>query len=136
MLIIEHRYYGYSQPFGNWDLENLWYHTTENALADIAFFLSSINDDLVFRYGGKKRKIFVMGGSYPGAMAAWMRYKYPHIVDGALASSAVVNAVDDMWAYDTVAWEAMSKSGKFCVDEIEWLVKYNDDLFKSDPVKY
>jgi len=39
MLIIEHRYYGYSQPFGNWDLENLRYHTTENALADIATFL-------------------------------------------------------------------------------------------------
>jgi len=100
MLIIEHRYYGYSQPFKTWDLSNLSYLTTENALADIALFLTSINNDLMNRYGGKKRKIFVMGGSYPGALAAWMRYKYPHIVDGALASSAVVKAIDDMWEYD------------------------------------
>jgi len=97
MLILEHWYYGYSQPFNDWELENMRYLTVENALADIALFLSTINDDLIWWYGGKKRKIFVMGGSYPGALAAWMRYKYPHIVDGALASSAVVNAIQDMY---------------------------------------
>ena len=40
-------------------------------------------------------------------MTAWVWYKYPHIVDGALASSAVVLAIEDMWKYDTVAYEAM-----------------------------
>lgn len=100
MLILEHRYYGYSQPFGDWELKNLEYLTAENALADIALFLKSINDDLVHRFGGKRRKTIVMGGSYPGALSAWMRYKYPHIVDASLASSAVVKAIDDMWEYD------------------------------------
>ena len=73
-----------------------------------------MNKDLVSRYGGKKWKIIFMGGSYPGALAAWAWYKYPHIIDGALASSAVVNAIDDMWEYDTVAYEAMLKSGPDC----------------------
>lgn len=31
-----------------------------------------------------------IGGSYPGALAAWYRYQYPHLVIGALSSSGVV----------------------------------------------
>ncbi len=31
-----------------------------------------------------------MGGSYPGALAGWFRYKYPHLTVGSLASSGVV----------------------------------------------
>jgi len=89
-----------SQPFKDWKTENLKYLTIDNALADIAAFLSQINDDLVYRYGGKKRKIFVIGGSYPGAVSAWVWYKYPHIIDGALSSSGVVNAVEDLFKYD------------------------------------
>jgi pimeloyl-ACP methyl ester carboxylesterase len=97
MLVLEHRYYGKSQPFEDWSVPNLRYLNIENALADIAAFLTSMNEDLVMRYGGERRKTFVIGGSYPGAVSAWVRYKYPHIIDGALSSSGVVNAVEDLF---------------------------------------
>jgi hypothetical protein len=74
-----------------------------------------------------------MGGSYPGALAAWARYKYPHIIDGAIASSAVVNAIDDMWQYDTVAYEAMMKSGPECPKMVEDICKWNDLLYETYP---
>lgn len=34
-----------------------------------------------------------IGGSYPGAMAAWFRNRYPHLTIGSLSSSGVVLAV-------------------------------------------
>ena len=44
--------------------------------------------------------MIVIGGSYPGALSAWFKYKYPHIADGAWASSAVIKAVEDFFEYD------------------------------------
>ena len=59
-----------------------------------------------------------MGGSYPGAMSAWFRYKYPHIAMGSLASSAVVQAIADYRAYDDHVYTATMWSGKECTDRI------------------
>lgn len=41
-----------------------------------------------------------IGGSYPGALSAWFRYKYPHLTIGAIASSAVILAIEDMKDFD------------------------------------
>ena len=79
VYFIEHRYYGDSlpNPF-TWD-----YLSTEQVLYDYADIIMQLRPS-------NSTPVVVMGASYAGMLAAWMRMKYPHVVDGAIASSAPV----------------------------------------------
>jgi pimeloyl-ACP methyl ester carboxylesterase len=70
LFVVEHRYYGESQPYDDWSLDNLVHLSSEQALADLAVFLNANN-------AGPDRKTMVIGGSYPGALSAWFRVHYP-----------------------------------------------------------
>ena len=63
------------------------------ALEDMAHFISSMSDE----HGLSTWITF--GGSYPGALSAWMRLKFPDLVTGAVASSAPVHAKLDFHEY-------------------------------------
>jgi len=64
--------------------KNLKYLSSEQALADLAYFIESKKEEFKLT----NNKWIVFGGSYPGALAAWFRLKYPHLAYGAVASSA------------------------------------------------
>ena len=93
-MTLEHRYYGQSLPFKEQSLswQNLKYLNSEQALKDLAYFMNAMKKNQNYGITDKTPWI-TMGGSYPGALSAWFRYKYPHLTIGAIASSAVVLAV-------------------------------------------
>ena len=72
--------------------------------------------------------MIAIGGSYPGAVSAWMRYKFPHIVDWALSSSGVINAIEDFYMYDHQVYDSLAESGSHCTDTLEQIATYWDDL--------
>lgn len=82
----EHRYYGKSLPFGkdSFSKENIGFLSIEQALADYAELVKFIKKDMEAEHCS----VFAFGGSYGGMLTGYMRYKYPHIIDGGVASSA------------------------------------------------
>lgn len=67
------------------------YLSSEQALKDLAYFLNEVNVNQLFNVNNNPW--IPIGGSYPGALSAWFRYKYPHLSIGAIASSAVILAI-------------------------------------------
>lgn len=56
--------------------DNMQYLNVDQALADVAYFI----DNRKSEYNITDSKVIVFGGSYAGNMAAWIRIKYPHII--------------------------------------------------------
>lgn len=99
LLGVEHRFYGASLNDDGLQLEELQYLSSQQALADLASFTRHIKD----KYGIPDQAPWIcFGGSYPGALSAWFRLKYPHLVQGAVASSAPVQAVVNFEGYNQV----------------------------------
>uniref|UniRef100_A0A0B7A1H0 Serine protease K12H4.7 n=1 Tax=Arion vulgaris TaxID=1028688 RepID=A0A0B7A1H0_9EUPU len=92
-VLLEHRFYGKSYPTTDMSVENLQFLSSEQALADLAVFINDLKQKLSFP------KVITFGGSYPGSLSAWFRLKYPHLVDGAVASSAPLLAIVDFTDY-------------------------------------
>ena len=126
VLALEHRFYGASQPFGDLSTEHLRYLTTDQALNDLAYFINWAQNDPVLNIG-TERPWITYGGSYPGALSAWFRYKFPHLTAGAVASSAVINAIEDYTEYDHQLYLSALKSGKWCAERIQEINAYVED---------
>lgn len=102
-------------PFGkdsfNKDNGNLRYLAVTQVFEDYVALLEKLKaDDATL----KNKAVIAFGGSYGGMLSAWMRMKYPHQIQGALASSAPVlwfKGVIDNTAYTKVASKIIKKDG-------------------------
>ncbi|KAK0082423.1 hypothetical protein PV325_010410, partial [Microctonus aethiopoides] len=128
MYYTEHRYYGKSRPVRNTKPENLQFLNVDQALADIAYFIEKKK----FELDKFNQSVIVFGGSYSGNMAAWSRLKYPHLIQGALASSAPIHAKADFFEYYEVVSDLLRKYDEQCrndvksaIDTVELLLSHN-----------
>ena len=100
-VILEHRYYGESWPVEDTTTENLRFLTTDQALADTAYFAQHVvfpgleDKDL----SANGTAWIAYGGSYAGAFVAFLRKLYPEVFWGAISSSGVTQAIWDYWRY-------------------------------------
>jgi len=114
-VTLEHRFYGDSRPFSNLTTDNLKYLSSEQALADAAVFIHHMRQIFPDSKG-----VVAFGGSYPGALAAWLRLKYPTLIDLSIATSAPVLAVEDMVSYLEVVDKTIAQiSGQLCDNAIQ-----------------
>ncbi|XP_027135967.1 thymus-specific serine protease [Larimichthys crocea] len=96
LLALEHRFYGDSINPDGLKTENLADLSSQQALVDLAVFHQYISQSFNLSH---RNTWLSFGGSYSGALSAWFRGKFPHLVYGAVASSAPVKARLDFSAY-------------------------------------
>ncbi|CAN1277486.1 Lysosomal Pro-X carboxypeptidase [Linum perenne] len=124
LVFIEHRFYGKSIPFGG-DKQNayndsrkLGYLSSTQALADFATLIVDLKKNL----SATESPVVVFGGSYGGMLAAWFRLKYPHIVIGALASSAPILDFDDLtspYSFNSIVTRDFKSESESCYRTIK-----------------
>ncbi|KAI1437330.1 serine carboxypeptidase S28-domain-containing protein [Xylaria sp. CBS 124048] len=127
VIIMEHRYWGQSSPFEELTVENLQYLTLENSIKDNSYFAN--NFDAPFDETGKstaKDAPWVYtGGSYPGALAAWIANKDPGTFWAYYGTSGVVQAVSNFWQYFVPVHEATPQN---CSSDINTVINYVDGV--------
>lgn len=126
VVALEHRYFGESHPFEELTAQNLKFLTSDQALADLAYFIETYIHD---NYHGKRPTVLVVGGSYPGTLSSYFRLKYPHIANFSWASSPPLLVKNNFTEYDKHCAEVLKSRSMQCYINTK---KIFDDL-NNDP---
>jgi hypothetical protein len=126
VVVVEHRYWGESTPCTDYGAKCLQHLTLNNSIADLVRFAEEV--ELPFDSNGTsnadKAPWIMVGGSYPGALAAWTAA----VADGTFwaywASSGPVQAMD-YWQYFNPIQEGMPKN---CSKDISLVIDHIDSI--------
>lgn len=127
-IVLEHRFFGLSNPYPNLDVSSFQYHTIAQAIEDNVYFAKNVvlpqdNGDSV---GPDKAPWIMIGGSYPGALVSWTMAAHPDVFWIGYSSSGVVQVQIDFWQYYEPIRENMPKN---CSADVEAVITYVDKVF-------
>ena len=131
-VILENRYYGDSYPVENSTTDNLRFLTTEQTLADNAYF--SKNAFFANATGGGNLTApghpwILYGGSLAGAQTAFSLVEYEGLLWGGIAASAVIHAVEGYPEW----YNPIQKNGPSdCIARINKIVDNFDTLVRTN----
>ncbi|KAJ7603739.1 serine carboxypeptidase S28-domain-containing protein [Roridomyces roridus] len=127
-IILEHRFYGLSNPFPNLSVESLRVHTIQQAIDDLEYFAQNVV--LPMPNGGNLKPSttpwILVGASYSGALTSWTMVDKPRLFAAGYASSAVVEAIFDFWQYFEPERSFMAAN---CSADIKAVVSHIDKVF-------
>lgn len=130
VILIEHRYWGDSSPYEKLTVENLQQLTLENAVKDLTYFAHNVK--LPFDPKGTsspKNAPWVLSGcSYSGALAAWVNAVDPGTFWSYHCSSAVVEAMEELWEYFDVTEQAIPRN---CSADFQRVIRYVDRVLTN-----
>ena len=106
LATLEHRFYGGSLPKPDLTVDSLRLLSSQQALADLSAFVQALRVQTGLT-DAKTSPLVTFGGSYPGALSAWARLKYPHVVHAAVSTSSPVRAEVDYYGYCEVVADAL-----------------------------
>lgn len=134
-VILENRYYGESFPFENSTTDNLRFLTTEQTIADNAYFAQHATFPNVT--GGHNLTAsghpwILYGGSLAGAQTAFSLVQYEGLLWGGIAASGVIHAVLPYpeW-YDPIQENGPSDCIAHInniIDKIDYLIETNNTV--------
>ncbi|KAG2127939.1 peptidase S28 [Suillus bovinus] len=132
-IIIEHRFFGYSNPYDDLTSQSLALLTIQQAIDDIEYFAKTA--DLPMPGGdavkpGQAPWILV-GGTYEGALTSWTMVNKPGLFWAGYASSAMVEAITDYYGYFTPVYEYMPQN---CSSDVEAVIAYLDGMYMANDI--
>ncbi|KFB34848.1 AGAP003639-PA-like protein [Anopheles sinensis] len=89
LATFEHRYYGNSIPVEDYSTSNLRFLRTEQVLFDLIELVDFLKREVM---NDPNARVILHGVAQAGTLASWARQRFPNIIDGAWASSALVRA--------------------------------------------
>lgn len=125
--VLEHRFYGKSQPYSSASVSNLATLSSYQAVEDIKYFIQQQNKNS----GESNPKWVLYGGYYGGSLALWHRQQYPGLSVGVVASSAPATAALDFYRYQKNVEDAYQAYDQSCYNNLAKAVTEVRHLIQS-----
>ncbi|PCH36001.1 peptidase S28 [Wolfiporia cocos MD-104 SS10] len=130
-IVLEHRYYGYSNPYNNLSVASLQYHTIQQAIDDLAYFAYNVKLPMP---GGDnvtpdQAPWVLIGGSYAGALTSFTKVNKPDAFWAAWSSSGVVESIVNYWGYFDIIRKHMPQN---CSADVQAVIAHIDEVFTSN----